>query len=82
MSSEGSISTEVIGKVFLIGLNRPEKYNAYTPTMAKQLVEAFTRLDEDDSLWVGLIHAHGDHFTSLVVSICQSGLQRSEKRVV
>jgi enoyl-CoA hydratase/carnithine racemase len=63
MSSEGSISTEVIGKVFLIGLNRPEKYNAYTPTMAKQLVEAFTRLDEDDALWVGLIHAHGDHFT-------------------
>lgn len=64
MSSEGSISTEVRGNVFLIGLNRPEKYNGYTPTMAKQLVEAFTRLDEDDSLWVGLIHAHGDHFTA------------------
>ena len=63
MSSEGSISTEVRGKVFLIGLNRPEKYNAYTPTMAKQLVEAFTRLDEDDDLWVGLIHAHGEQFT-------------------
>lgn len=64
MSSEGSISTEVRGNVFLIGLNRPEKYNGYTPNMAKQLVEAFTRLDEDDSLWVGLIHGHGDHFTA------------------
>lgn len=31
--------------------------------MAKQLVEAMTRLDEDDDLWVGVIFGHGDHFT-------------------
>ena len=62
--NEGSISTEVRGHLFLIGLNRPEKYNGYTPTMAKQLVAAMTRLDEDDDLWVGVIFGHGDHFTA------------------
>lgn len=63
-NEEGSITTEVRNRLFLIGLNRPQKYNGYTPTMAKQLVEAFTRLDEDDDLWVGVIFGHGDHFTA------------------
>jgi enoyl-CoA hydratase len=63
-NEEGSISTEVRGHILLIGLDRPAKYNGYTPTMAKQLVEAMTRLDEDDDLWVGVIFGHGDHFTA------------------
>ncbi|MDE0511873.1 MAG: crotonase/enoyl-CoA hydratase family protein [Gammaproteobacteria bacterium] len=63
-NDEGSITTEVRGHLFLIGLNRPEKYNGYTPTMADQLVEAMTRLDEDDDLWVGVLFGHGEHFTS------------------
>jgi len=63
-NEEGSITTEVRGHLFLIGLNRPEKYNGYTPTMAKQLVEAMTRLDEEDDLFVGVIFGHGDHFTA------------------
>ncbi len=32
--------------------------------MAKQLVEALTRLDEEDDLWVGVIFGHGEHFTA------------------
>lgn len=63
-NEEGSISTEVRGNILLIGLNRPEKYNGYTPTMAKQLVAAMTRLDEEPDLWVGVIFGHGDHFTA------------------
>ncbi|MEH6519337.1 MAG: crotonase/enoyl-CoA hydratase family protein [Halioglobus sp.] len=63
-NAEGSISTEVRGHIMLIGLNRPEKYNGYTPTMAKQLVAALTQLDEDTDLWVGVIFGHGDHFTA------------------
>jgi len=63
-SEEGSITTEVRGHILLIGLNRPEKYNGYTPTMAKQLVAAVTRLDEEVDLWVGVIFGHGDHFTA------------------
>ena len=61
---EGSVTTEVRDNLFLIGLNRPEKYNGYTPTMAKQLVEALTRLDEENDLWVGVIFGHGEHFTA------------------
>lgn len=61
---EGSISVEQRGHVFLIGLNRPAKYNGYTPTMAKQLLDAFTRLDESDDLFVGVLFGHGDHFTA------------------
>jgi len=63
-NEEGSITSEVRGHIMLIGLNRPEKYNGYTPTMAKQLVAAMTRLDEDVDLWVGVIFGHGDHFTA------------------
>ncbi len=62
--SEGSMSVEQRGHLLLIGLNRPEKYNGYTPTMARQLVEAMTRLDEEDELFVGVIFGHGDHFTA------------------
>ena len=61
---EGSISVEQRGHVLLIGLNRPAKYNGYTPTMAKQLLDAFTRLDEGDDLFVGVLFGHGDHFTA------------------
>lgn len=62
--SEGSISVEQRGHILLIGLNRPEKYNGYTPTMAKQLLEAFARLDEHDDLFVGVLFGHGEHFTA------------------
>lgn len=63
-NEEGSISTEIRGHLFLIGLNRPNKYNGFTPTMADQLVAALTRLDESDELRVGIIFGHGDHFTA------------------
>jgi enoyl-CoA hydratase/carnithine racemase len=63
-NEEGSITTEVLGQILLIGLNRPEKYNGYTPTMAEQLVTALTRLDEDVNLRVGVIFGHGDHFSA------------------
>tara|TARA_B100000029_G_C17459335_1_gene917913 strand:+ start:238 stop:1029 length:792 start_codon:yes stop_codon:yes gene_type:complete len=61
---EGSVSTEVRGRILLVGLNRPEKYNGYTPTMAKQLVEALTHLDENEELWAGVVFGHGEHFTA------------------
>ena len=53
--SEGSISVEQRGHILFIGLTRSAKYNGYTPTMAKQLVEAFTRLDESNELFVGVL---------------------------
>lgn len=61
-NAEGSITVERRDHLLLIGINRPEKYNSYTPHMATQLVDAYTRLDEDDELWVGVVFGHGPHF--------------------
>jgi enoyl-CoA hydratase/carnithine racemase len=61
---EGAISVEARGHLLLIGLNRPSKYNGYTPTMARELLAAITRLDEEDDLRCGVIFGHGDHFTA------------------
>lgn len=63
-ADEGQVTVETTGHVFLMGLDRPAKYNGYTPTMARQLADAFTRLDEDPDLWVGVLFGHGEHFTA------------------
>ena len=61
---EGNIDTQVIGHVLLIGINRPAKRNGWTPPMFRQLAEAYTRLDDDPALRVGVLHAAGEHFTA------------------
>jgi enoyl-CoA hydratase/carnithine racemase len=60
-----TITTEVTasGHVLRMGLNRPEKRNAFTRAMFHELAEAFTRLDDDPALRAGVVWAHGDHFT-------------------
>jgi enoyl-CoA hydratase/carnithine racemase len=63
-NAEGSITVEQRGHLLMIGINRPEKFNSYTPHMAKQLVAAYTRLDEDVELWVGVVFGHGKHFSA------------------
>lgn len=61
--AEGCIDTEVTDGVLLIGINRPAKRNGITPAMLRQLAEAYTRLDDDPSLRVGVLYAVGEHFT-------------------
>jgi enoyl-CoA hydratase/carnithine racemase len=61
-NNDGSITTEVRDHILLIGINRPEKYNSYTPYMERQLIDAYTRLDEDPDLWVGVVFGHGKNF--------------------
>ena len=63
-AGEGSISVEERGRLLLVGLDRPEKYNGHTPTMDLELVAALTRLDEDPELWVGVLFGHGPNFTA------------------
>jgi enoyl-CoA hydratase/carnithine racemase len=45
-------------------LNRPEKRNAATGEMLRELSLAFGELDRDPELRVGLVTAEGDHFTA------------------
>ena len=82
----GSIECEVRdsgqGGVLLIGINRPAKRNGFTPKMFRELGEAYTRLDDDPALRVGVLHAFGDHFTAgLDLPTIAPLMQRGEKAV-
>src|ERR1700726_4835319 len=44
------ISTDLDDRVLTITLNRPERLNAWTATMCRELIEAFDRADADDEV--------------------------------
>jgi enoyl-CoA hydratase/carnithine racemase len=58
------ISVELDGDVLMIGLNRPEKRNAFDLAMIEQLAAAYERLGDDGESRVGVLYAHGDHFSA------------------
>jgi enoyl-CoA hydratase/carnithine racemase len=79
---EGSIDTTAIGEVLQMAINRPAKRNGFTPKMFRELGEAYTRLDDDPSLRVGLLCAEGAHFTAgLDLPTIAPLMQRGEKAV-
>ena len=79
---EGGIDCSVDGAVWLIGINRPAKRNGFTPRMFRQLGEAYTRLDDDPALRVGVLHAMGAHFTAgLDLPTIAPLMRRGEKAV-
>jgi enoyl-CoA hydratase/carnithine racemase len=59
----GTVTTERRDHVFVVGLDRPAKRNAFDLPLWNALCAAWGELDRDDSLRVGVLHAHGDHFT-------------------
>jgi enoyl-CoA hydratase len=61
---EGQISVEQRDNILLMGIDRPEKRNGVTPRMWGQLRDAYTRLDDEDELRVGILFGHGEHFTA------------------
>ena len=61
---EGRIVTERRGALLLVGIDRPAKYNGFTPPMYAQLAQAYSLLDDDADLRVGVLHAIGPHFTA------------------
>jgi enoyl-CoA hydratase len=80
--AEGAIHCEARGPLLLIGINRPTKYNGFTPRMFRELGEAYTRLDDDDALRVGVLHAYGKHFTAgLDLPTIAPLMQRGEKAI-
>ncbi|MFM7013872.1 MAG: crotonase/enoyl-CoA hydratase family protein [Actinomycetota bacterium] len=62
--SDQRVTVERQGSVLLMGLNRPEKLNAADLQMLQELSLAYAELEKDPSLRVGLLFAHGDHFTA------------------
>ena len=80
--AEGRIVTEQRGHILLIGIDRPAKRNGFTPAMQHQLALAYTRLDDDPALRVGVLHALGDHFTAgLDLPSFAPLMQRGEKAI-
>ena len=61
--AEKKVTTERRGHLFLMGLNRPDKRNAFDVEMFLQLAAAYGELQRDDQLRCGVLFAHGDHFT-------------------
>jgi enoyl-CoA hydratase len=62
--TENPITVQEHGHVLLIGLNRPEKYNAMNLEAIDQLAEAYQLLEDSTHLRVGVVHAHGNHFSA------------------
>ncbi len=79
---EGRIVTEQRGRLLMIGIDRPAKRNGFTPAMLGALAAAYTRLDDDEGLRVGVLHAVGAHFTAgLDLPSFAPLMQRGEKAV-
>lgn len=58
------ITQEKRGRLMLIGVNRPEKMNAFDLEMLGELAAAFGELERDDDVRCGVVFANGEHFTA------------------
>jgi enoyl-CoA hydratase/carnithine racemase len=56
------IRYELNGHVLTITLNRPKRLNAFTATMARELIEAFDRADADDEVRAIIVTGEGRAF--------------------
>jgi enoyl-CoA hydratase/carnithine racemase len=59
----GNVALERRGHVLAIGLDRAAKRNAFDMPLWDGLCRAYGELERDPELRVGVLHAHGDHFT-------------------
>ena len=58
------VVTERDGHVFHIVLDRADKMNAFDLRMLRELAEAVTEYESDESLWCAVLYANGDNFTA------------------
>src|SRR4051794_41802989 len=56
------IRYEVADGVLAITLNRPDRLNAFTATMGRELIEAFDAADADDDVRVVVVTGEGRGF--------------------
>src|ERR1700754_1404812 len=59
-----TVTLERDGHVLAIGLNRPDKRNAFNIAMLTDLSRAYALLESDETLRAGVLFAQGDHFTA------------------
>jgi enoyl-CoA hydratase len=58
------VTTERDGHVLLIGVDRPDKRNAWNLSVIDEVAAAYAQLSTDDDLRVGVLFGHGDHFSA------------------
>jgi enoyl-CoA hydratase/carnithine racemase len=58
------VTVEQDGHVLLMGINRPEKRNAFDLSTIAELAAAYEQLGQDPELRVGVLFGHGDHFSA------------------
>jgi enoyl-CoA hydratase len=58
------VTLERDGAVLLIGINRPEKRNAFDLQTIAELAAAYEQLGDDETIRVGVVFGHGDHFSA------------------
>jgi enoyl-CoA hydratase/carnithine racemase len=58
------VTVERAGAVLMMGINRPEKHNAFDLATIAELAAAYEQLGDDESLRVGVVFGHGDHFSA------------------
>jgi enoyl-CoA hydratase/carnithine racemase len=56
------IKTRVDDRILTLTLNRPEKLNAFTVTMMKELIDVFTKVNADDEVRVVIVTGAGRAF--------------------
>lgn len=63
-SGTSTVTVEAYKAVTVIGLNRPEKQNAFNTEMVKGLSSALKAFDDDPDSRVALIHGVGGNFSA------------------
>jgi len=58
------LHVEVVGRVLVLTLDRPEARNAINAATAAELEAGIARLEDDDDLWVGVLHHEGPVFSA------------------
>lgn len=61
---EPHVTVERDGHVLLMGLNRPQKFNAFSLQTIDELAAAYEQLGTDPELRVGVLLSHGRHFSA------------------
>jgi enoyl-CoA hydratase/carnithine racemase len=61
---DGRIVTRTAGHIRWIGIDRPERYNAFNPKMLREFAQAFTDYENDDECRCALVYGEGANFTA------------------
>lgn len=69
------LSFEIVENIAVLRMNRPEKKNAFSPMMSNEMLDAMTRIENDETIRGVLLTGVGDSFSAgldLDLSFCQT----------